>query len=152
VASEGFGRLFRRSRSEAETRAAPLSADLAADVDARREWVWASVSADTPLDRSDDRTALSVISALLADVRADETWKLQSLGIVFGDVLARVTGAEWVQVDDERGTDAALRFGGPDDLAFPLTMISRRVEAGEEVDVLELFRAVATTIAQKQAR
>lgn len=152
MASEGFGRLFRRSRSEAETRAAPLSADLAADVDARREWVWASVSADTPLDRSDDRTALSVISALLADVRADETWKLQSLGIVFGDVLARVTGAEWVQVDDERGTDAALRFGGPDDLAFPLTMISRRVEAGEEVDVLELFRAVATTIAQKQAR
>jgi len=152
VASEGFGRLFRRSRSEAETRAAPLSADVAADVDARREWVWASVSADTPLDRSDDRTALSVISALLADVRPDETWKLQSLGIVFGDVLARVTGAEWVQVDDERGTDAALRFGGPDDLAFPLTMISRRVEAGEEVDVLELFRAVATTIAQKQAR
>jgi hypothetical protein len=144
--------LFRRSRSEAETRAAPLSADLAADVDARREWVWASVSADTPLDRSDDRTALSVISALLADVRPDETWKLQSLGIVFGDVLARVTRAEWVQVDDERGTDAALRFGGPDDLAFPLTMISRRVEAGEEVDVLELFRAVATTIAQKQAR
>ena len=152
MASEGFGRLFRRSRSEAETRAAPLSADVAADVDARREWVWASVSADTPLDRSDDRTALSVISALLADVRPDETWKLQSLGIVFGDVLARVTGAEWVQVDDERGTDAALRFGGPDDLAFPLTMISRRVEAGEEVDVLELFRAVATTIAQKQAR
>ncbi|MDF2666755.1 MAG: hypothetical protein K0R81_2605 [Microbacterium sp.] len=152
MASEGFGRLFRRSRSEAETRAAPLSADLAADVDARREWVWASVSADTPLDRSDDRTALSVISALLADVRPDETWKLQSLGIVFGDVLARVTRAEWVQVDDERGTDAALRFGGPDDLAFPLTMISRRVEAGEEVDVLELFRAVATTIAQKQAR
>lgn len=144
--------MFRRSRSEAETRAAPLSADLAADVDARREWVWASVSADTPLDRSDDRTALSVISALLADVRPDETWKLQSLGIVFGDVLARVTGAEWVQVDDERGTDAALRFGGPDDLAFPLTMISRRVEAGDEVDVLELFRAVATMIAQKQAR
>ncbi len=152
MAFEGFGRLFRRSRSEAETRAAPLSADVAADVDARREWVWASVSADTPLDRSDDRTALSVISALLADVRPDETWKLQSLGIVFGDVLARVTRAEWVQVDDERGTDAALRFGGPDDLAFPLTMISRRVEAGEEVDVLELFRAVATTIAQKQAR
>ncbi|BAJ76561.1 hypothetical protein MTES_3597 [Microbacterium testaceum StLB037] len=129
-----------------------MSVDLAAEVDARRDWVWSSVSADTPLDRNDDRTALSVIAALLAEVRPDETWKLQSLGIVFGDVLAHVTGAEWVQVDDERGTDAALRFGGPDDLAFPMTMLSKRVEAGDDLDVLELFRSVATAIGEAQAR
>lgn len=129
-----------------------MSVDLAAEVDARRDWVWSSVSADTPLDRNDDRTALSVIAALLAEVRPDETWKLQSLGIVFGDVLARVTGAEWVQVDDERGSDAALRFGGPDDLAFPMTMLSKRVEAGDDLDVLELFRSVATAIGEAQAR
>ena len=152
MASEGFGRFFRRSRSNEAARSAPLSGDLAAEVDARRDWVWSSVSADTPLDRNDDRTALSVIVALLGEVRPDETWKLQSLGIVFGDVLARVTGAEWVQIDDEHGTDAALRFGGPDDLAFPMTMLSKRVEAGEEVNVLELFRSVATAIGEAQAR
>jgi len=152
VASEGFERFFRRSRSDEAARPAPLSGGLAAEVDARRDWVWSSVSADTPLNRNDDRTALSVIVALLGEVRADETWKLQSLGIVFGDVLARVTGAEWVQVDDERGTDAALRFGGPDDLAFPMTMLSKRVEAGEEVNVLDLFRSVATAIGEAQAR
>lgn len=173
MATKGFRGLFRGARSEsqppppvspsvassvpptAQTEgpiSVPLSADLAAEMDARREWVWTSVSADAPLDRSDNRTALSVIAALVAEVRPDETWKLQSLGIVFGDVLARVTDAEWVQVDDELRSDPALRFGGPHDLAFPMTMISKRMEAGEDVDVLELFRDVATALGEAQAQ
>ncbi|MDQ1077085.1 MULTISPECIES: DUF3806 domain-containing protein [Microbacterium] len=170
MASKGFRGLFGGARPEGQQASppvgspvpptapaegpisGPLSADLAAEMDARREWVWTSVSADAPLDRSDNHTALSVIAALVAEVRPDETWKLQSLGTVFGDVLARVTGAEWVQVDDEFGSDAALRFGGPDDLAFPMTMISKRMEAGEDVDVLELFRSVATAIGEAQAQ
>lgn len=129
-----------------------MSADLAAEVQARRDWVWGSVSADAPLDRTDARTALSVIAALLGEIRGDETWKLQSLGIVFGDVLATVTGSQWVEVVDDAGTDAALRFGGPDDLAFPMTMISKRVEAGHDVDVLELFRAAAAGIEEVRGR
>ncbi len=129
-----------------------MSADLAAEVQARRDWVWSSVSADTPLDRGDARTSLSVIAALLPQIGADETWKLQALGIVLGDVLATVTGAHWVEAVDEAGTDPALRFGGPDDVAFPMTMISKRVEAGQDVDVLELFRVVATGIEEARAR
>lgn len=152
MAPPGFGRFLRGSHDEERPQPSTFSADLAAELDARREWVWTSVSADAPLDRSDNRTALSVIAALVAEVRPDETWKLQSLGIVFGDVLSRVTGAKWVQVDDEAGSDAALRFGGPDDLAFPMTMISKRVEAGEHVDILELFRVVATGIDEARAR
>src|SRR6516165_12396147 len=38
-----------------------------------------------------------------------ETWKLQSLGITFGDALVQKMGLSWVMVEDEYGRDPALR-------------------------------------------
>jgi uncharacterized protein DUF3806 len=129
-----------------------IGQDLTSELDSRRDWVWSSVSGDVPLDRTDPRTALSVVGALTREVEPSETWKLQSLGIVFGDVLAVVTGSEWVEVEDEYGRDAALRFGGPDDLLFPMTMISKRVESGEVVDVFALFSATAQSVVDARDR
>ncbi|HEU0205160.1 MAG TPA: DUF3806 domain-containing protein [Pseudolysinimonas sp.] len=127
-------------------------ADLASKLESRREWVWNSVSGDDPLDRNDPRTALSVVKALSQAVDASETWKLQSVGIVFGDVLAAMTGSEWVEVEDEYGRDAALRFAGPDDLIFPMTMISKRVEAGDDVDPFSLWSTVAQSVFEIRER
>lgn len=80
-------------------------------------------------------------------VRADQTWELQCLGIVLGDALVQhVDGAEWVMVDDEYGRDPAVRVRGTTVLLFPLTLISKRVEAGEPVDVFALFNGLLDRI------
>ena len=129
-----------------------LGTELSSELESRREWVWTSVSGDEPLERNDPRTALSVVNALTHAVDPSETWKLQSLGIVLGDVLAVVTGSEWVEVEDEYGRDAALRFAGPDDVIFPMTMISKRVESGEDVDVFALFSTVAQSVVEIRER
>lgn len=125
----------------------PLDEEMSQRLSTHRDWVWDSVGADGPLDRDDPGTALSVITALLKDgIRPDETWKLQSLGVVLGDVMSRMMSLPWVVVDDEYGHDPALDFGGVGNLLFPLTMISKRVEAGENVNVYELLSTTAQSI------
>ena len=88
---------------------------------------------------------LGLLRALLqAQVfRPDQTWNLQSMGIVLGDALAQELGLRWVMVEDEYGRDPALSVPGRSALVFPLTMISKRVEAGQPVDVFDLFNWAA---------
>lgn len=53
---------------------------------------------------------------------------------------------EWVIVEDEYGGDPAVRLPGTSVILFPLTMISKRVERGDKVDVFDLFNGVAAQI------
>lgn len=77
----------------------------------------------------------------------DDTYDLQCLGVVFGMRLAdAVEGLDWVVVEDESGRDPALRFEDTSLLVFPLTIISKRIEDGIEVDVRGLFEAVAASL------
>ena len=87
---------------------------------------------------------LDLIDAMLANKWIDpsETVKLQSLGVVFGDAVAQELLLDWVVVDDEYGRDAALNWPGTSVLCHPLTMISKRVEDGEPVDVWDLFQLI----------
>lgn len=107
-------------------------------------------------------TALAKIAAIQsildADVFApDETYQLQALGVVFGDALAEEYGYEWIIIEDEYGRDPALRVNLNDAESskvrhlhsFPLTMISKRVEDGEEIDVLGLFYGIAEVIREQ---
>ena len=88
---------------------------------------------------------LGTLRALLqANVfRADQTYELQSMGIVLGDVFVQDMGFKWVIVEDEYGRDPAIRYGETSVILFPLTMIAKRVEAGETVDVFELYNGLA---------
>ncbi|HTO63278.1 MAG TPA: DUF3806 domain-containing protein [Bradyrhizobium sp.] len=72
-------------------------------------------------------------------IARDETWKLQSLGVTFGDALVQKLGLPWVTVEDEYGSGPALHDEGTTIVVFPLTTISKRVERGDAVDVRELF-------------
>ena len=66
-------------------------------------------------------------------LKKEETWKLQSLGIVLGDALVEMEpGLHWMEVTDVWGTDPALLYKGTTYQLNPLTMISKRVEEGEE--------------------
>jgi hypothetical protein len=51
-------------------------------------------------------------------------------------------------VEDEYGRDPAIRYKETSLLVFPMTMISKRVEDGEELNVLELFDGLAKQLAE----
>jgi hypothetical protein len=84
-------------------------------------------------------------------IGASETLKLQCLGITLGDALVQELGFEWVMVEDEYGRDPAIRKPGTTVIAFPLTMISKRIERGESVIVRELFDGVVDHVQRMAA-
>ena len=97
---------------------------------------------------------LGTIRAILnADVfKPNQTYELQCLGIVFGDTFVQEMKMEWVMVEDQYGRDPAVRVPETTIIMFPLTMISKRVERGEKVDVFELFNGIASTVEDVRRR
>ena len=72
-------------------------------------------------------------------VRSEQTAELQAMGMVLGDLLAQELRMDWVIYADKLGRSRALRMPGTDEYLFPVTMISRRVEAGARVDVAAVY-------------
>ena len=84
--------------------------------------------------------------------RKDETYKLQSMGVALGQILAEAGSLQWVTVSDEYGDDPALRYRRTSVLVFPLTMISKRVERDEEVDVEYLYEHTLSIVRELEAK
>ena len=60
--------------------------------------------------------------------------------MVFGSVFIEETeNYDWWVVEDEYGTDICIRYKETSLMVFPLTMISKRIEDGETVSVIDLF-------------
>jgi hypothetical protein len=76
-----------------------------------------------------------------------QTYELQSMGVVLGDAFVQELGLEWIVVEDSHGRDPAVRVPETSIILFPLTMISKRIEKGETVDVFDLFNRVAHEVA-----
>ena len=118
-------------------------------IESLREWVIGHYD-DSATYRSVSGK-LRLIQAILDNgwIAKDETWKLQSLGIAFGDALEQeVPELSWVVVDDEFGRDPALRWADTSTLSFPLTAISKRVEDDVPVDIYQLFGGFQKAIAE----
>jgi hypothetical protein len=103
--------------------------------------------------REDDPAAAGKLGALqriLVEKRLapDQTYELQCLGVVLGDAFVQALQVEWVMVEDAFGRDPAVRLPGTTILLFPLTMISKRIERGEAVDVVALFNGIAAQVDQ----
>jgi hypothetical protein len=96
---------------------------------------------------------LGVLRAALGGnvFQPSQTYELQCLGIVLGDVLASELGMVWRMVEDEHGRDPCLVIDGTSIVLFPLTMISKRIERGEQVDVFDLFNGVADDVGPLKA-
>ena len=106
---------------------------------------------DDPVNLSKYQTAAGKLGTIRAILEAgvfsdDQTYELQCLGIVLGDAFVLDMGMEWVMVEDKYGRDPALRLPGTSILTFPLTMISKRIERGESVDVFDLYNGVAANM------
>ncbi len=129
-------------------RVLPLDGDLAADVQAKRRWVLGHYEREPEASYATVEAKLQLLDTILTNgwVEPTETVKLQALGVTFGDALAQQLGLTWVAIEDEYGCDAALILEGTSVKVFPLTAISKRVEAGETVEIRELFAAACSTI------
>lgn len=91
---------------------------------------------------------LGIIRAIIQQgiFKPNQKCELQSLGIVLGDAFVQELKMEWIMVEDDYGRDPALRLPGTSVIMYPLTMISKRIERGERVDVFELFNGVAARV------
>jgi hypothetical protein len=95
------------------------------------------------------KSDLPVLQRLIDDraFSKSQTYELQCLGVAFGDILASELRLRWVMITDEYGTDPTLRFNDTSLHINALTMISKRVERNEPVDVSELLRKTREQIA-----
>jgi len=72
--------------------------------------------------------------------QAEDTDELQSLGIALGDYIQyKNNDFHWAVVRDEYGRDVCLQFKTFPITVFPMTMISKRIEDGESINVSELM-------------
>lgn len=95
---------------------------------------------------------LGIIRAILDRnlFKPTQTYELQCLGIVLGDAFVQELKMEWVMVEDEHGRDPAVRLPKTSIILFPLTMISKRIERREKVDVFDIFNGVAAKVEEMQ--
>jgi hypothetical protein len=133
-----------------EQRTEPLSGDDVANLEWRRGWVRDHYDPAVRDRYATVEGKLRLLETILDNnlIGRSEIWKLQSLGIAFGDVLVQEMELAWVVVEDEYGRDPALEVPGTTIKVFPLTIISKRVEDDETVDVRELLAAVCETVAE----
>ncbi|HEX2476920.1 MAG TPA: DUF3806 domain-containing protein [Lacipirellulaceae bacterium] len=80
---------------------------------------------------------------------ASDTYELQCLGIILGDAFVQECGWLWRMVEDEYGRDPCVKVPGSSMSLFPLTMISKRIERGEDVDVFALFNMAAADVEER---
>ncbi len=132
----------------AEQEIGPLDDGLAEHTQRQRDWVRGHLSPESAGLYDQAEHKLRLIQTILDNnwIQADETWKLQALGVTLGDLIVQQSPMEWVQVSDQYGTDPALAVPRTSLLMFPLTMISKRIESGESVDVAAISRFVLDQI------
>ena len=78
-----------------------------------------------------------------------QTYELQSLGVAFGDVLSSELALRWVIVTDEYGTDPTLRFKSTTVQINALTMISKRIERDEVVNLGQLLQTTRDQLGRR---
>ena len=119
----------------------PLSPDDQQNLAEARQWLKDHFTDDQDQKYEPVEGKLRLLEAILDNgwVEPSETWKLQALGICLGDALAQKLLLNWVLVDDDYGRSPALNWPGTTIYSFPQTMISKRIEQGEAVDVRALF-------------
>lgn len=73
------------------------------------------------------------------------------VGVAFGDVLAAEFGLHWCAYSDEQGAEPALRLDETSITLFPRSMILKRVESGEEINLADLIEGIAASIEELKA-
>jgi hypothetical protein len=92
---------------------------------------------------------LQLLQRLLDErlVLPDQIRELQAMGVIMGDLLAADLGMHWVIYEDRQGRSRALRYRETSEYLFPITMISRRRQVGNDTPVAEIYQKAYALIA-----
>ena len=83
-------------------------------------------------------------------LEAEDVAGWEAMGIAFGDGLTTmVPGLAWAQVTDQFGTDAVLRYQATTLQIGVVTMLLKRAEANEVINVAHLAQWLKTFIEEK---
>lgn len=88
-------------------------------------------------DIGDIRTINRILEKGLIGVT--EKQKLQALGVVLGDVYVNELKMQWRVYQDHEGKSRAVCLPKTQHCLFPITMISRRIEAGASLDANDIY-------------
>ncbi len=72
-------------------------------------------------------------------IKKEQSYQLQSLGVVLGDLFVKELGLEWRIYQDEKGRSRATCAPNTQECLFPITMLSRRMEVGLMPDVQKIY-------------
>lgn len=91
--------------------------------------------------RQERQNDIEVLQKILDQnlVKADDVELLQAMGMILGDIYVKELGVHWVVYQDRLGRSRALQWSNEETLLFPVTMISRRIEAGIKVNIEEVY-------------
>ncbi len=93
-----------------------------------------------------NRDSLAQLQPLVSQhlVHADNLLLAQGLGVVLGDALGTVvSGMRWCMVTDDFGTDPVVRFRTHAIQVAARDMVIKRLENGDEVDLIHLLDGVS---------
>jgi len=139
-------------KDEADIRFDPLPPALIAHMQQQRAKVAAQVASAFPTVPAQwpllPSTLQRVVDAELIDHNDCDGW--EALGVAFGDCLAqRVPELAWTQVTDAWGVDAVLRYGEANSIVSAVTMLIKRVEEGETIEINHLLEALEELVIQQ---
>ena len=132
----------------------PLSHEMAQDIEAKRSWVKNHYTSESKSKYDTVEGKLHLLDIILKSswIEKEETLKLQCLGITLGDAFAQGFSLEWIEVKDTFGNDPALQLPNSSIIIYPLTMISKRIELGEDVDIYKLYTWLKDKITEIQSK
>jgi hypothetical protein len=81
-------------------------------------------------------------------IEKDDVKGWQAAGVVFGDLLAELLDLHWVQVEDEFGISKALQWKKTNNFVFPITMLSKRQQWNQPIDLRAIYANVEQEVAQ----
>jgi hypothetical protein len=126
----------------------PLSQEMAKNLEAKRTWVKDHYAPESKLKYDTVEGKLHLLDTIIKSgwIEKDETLKLQCLGVTLGDAFAQDLSLEWIEVKDEFGNDPALKLPNTSIIIYPLTMVSKRIEDDEKVNIYELYSGLKKKI------
>ena len=143
-----------RRRVDLEQRVELLSDQERAQLEKQRSWVRDHYLPEARGKYESLEGKLHLLEGILRSnwVAQDEAWKLQSLGVSFGDAFVQKMGFTWIAVEDEIDRTPAIQDVGTTTILFPLPMIQKRVLRGEPVDIRFMFSELCTKIEEFRAK
>lgn len=137
-----------------EQKFSELASEDAAHLERQRTWVRDHFVEEARWKYDDVNEKLRLISGILREkwVEPTETWKLQSLGVALGDAFAQRLDLDWMIVEDEYGRAPTLKDPNLNINLNPLTMIQKRVERGETLDVFQMFDELCNAVDERRKR